>query len=97
MKLGFEEAQRPYDSGSQRARAWTETWVSDQAFCPSCGHVSLMQFTANRPVADFYCARCSEEYELKSQKAEFGKKVVDGAPVRCGRAWPRATRPTSCS
>ena len=79
MKLGFEEAQRAYDSGSQRAKAWTETWVGDHAFCPNCGHVSLMQFTANRPVADFYCARCSEEYELKAQKAEFGNKVVDGA------------------
>lgn len=79
MKLGFEEPQRPYDSGSQRARAWTETWVARQAFCPSCGHVSLMQFTANRPVADFYCALCGEEYELKSQKANFGNKVVDGA------------------
>ena len=79
MKLGFEEAQRPYDSGSQRARAWTETWVRDQAFCPSCGHATMTQFTANRPVADFYCGQCSEEYELKSQKTNFGNKVVDGA------------------
>jgi type II restriction enzyme len=79
MKLGFEEAPTPYESGSQRARAWTEAWVRDQAFCPSCGHVSMTQFAANRPVADFYCTRCSEEYELKSQKANFGNKVVDGA------------------
>ena len=33
----------------------------------------------NRPVADFHCKRCSEEYELKSQKSKFGAKVVDGA------------------
>jgi type II restriction enzyme len=39
----------------------------------------MTQFAANRPVADFYCTRCSEEYELKSQMADFGNKVVDGA------------------
>jgi type II restriction enzyme len=31
MKLGFEEAQTAYTSGSQNARAWTEAWVSAQA------------------------------------------------------------------
>ena len=29
--------------------------------------------------ADFHCAVCSEEYELKSTKGRFGRKVVDGA------------------
>jgi type II restriction enzyme len=33
----------------------------------------------NRPVADFFCASCKEEYELKSQKSKFGGKVLDGA------------------
>jgi hypothetical protein len=28
MRLGFEESQSSYSSGSQSARAWTETWVS---------------------------------------------------------------------
>ena len=28
MKLGFEEAQTSYTSGSQSARAWTEAWVN---------------------------------------------------------------------
>lgn len=79
MKLGFEEAATPYESGPQRARLWTESWVASQAFCPSCGHTSMAQFTANRPVADFYCTRCSEQYELKAQKTNFGPKVVDGA------------------
>ena len=79
MKLGFEEAQTAYESGSQRARSWTESWVRDQVFCPSCGNPSMTQFKANRPVADFHCLRCNEEYELKSQKNRFGAKVVDGA------------------
>lgn len=79
MKLGFEEAQSPYDSGSQSARFWTERWVKEQVFCPNCGHPHISQFQANRPVADFFCTSCSEEYELKSQKTKFGAKVLDGA------------------
>lgn len=79
MKLGFEEAQSPYSSGSQSARVWTERWVKDWAYCPNCGNTKINQFAANRPVADFFCPSCSEEYELKSQKAKFGAKIVDGA------------------
>jgi type II restriction enzyme len=79
MKLGFEEAQTPYTSGSQSARAWTEQWVGQQVFCPNCGNARLNKFRNNRPVADFVCASCREEYELKSQKSKFGRKIVDGA------------------
>jgi type II restriction enzyme len=79
MKLGFEETQSPYDSGAQSARAWTERWVCDWLFCPSCGNSHITQFQANRPVADFYCANCAEEFELKSQKRVLGRKLVDGA------------------
>jgi len=79
MKLGFEEAQSPYRSGSQSARVWTERWVSDWVYCPNCGYPKINQFEKNRPVADFYCTSCSEEFELKSQKKKFGKRVLDGA------------------
>jgi hypothetical protein len=79
MKLGFEEAQTPYLSGSQSARSWTETWVRDQVFCPNCGQTKISPFPANKPVADFFCTSCNEEYELKSQKTSFGNKITDGA------------------
>jgi len=79
MKLGFEETQAPYSSGSQNARAWTERWVHDQLYCPNCGNQKINQFPANKPVADFVCPVCQEEFELKSQKNSFGAKVVDGA------------------
>jgi len=79
MKLGFEEAQTSYTSESQGARSWTERWVGEQVFCPNCGNPKITQFKANRPVADFLCTSCSEEYELKSQKSNFGNKVLDGA------------------
>ena len=86
MKLGFEEAQLPYTSGSQSARAWTERWVRDQVFCPNCGNATINPFPNNSPVADFLCFACKEEYELKSQKSLFGSKVLDGAfKTKCER------------
>lgn len=79
MKLGFEETQSPYESPSQSARAWTERWVREWVYCPNCGEQHIHQFPSNRPVADFFCSACNEEYELKSQKTKFGAKVLDGA------------------
>ena len=86
MKLGFEETQTQYNSGSQSARAWTERWVKDWAYCPNCGSPSITQFPNNSPVADFYCISCRDEYELKSQKNRFGEKVLDGSfRTKCER------------
>src|SRR5260370_7609910 len=78
MKLGFEESQSAYSSGSQSARAWTEAWVGTRAYCPHCGNAKMSPFPNNRPLADFFCTSCSEEFELKSQKGKFGAKVLDG-------------------
>ena len=79
MKLGFAEPQRHYDSGSQTARTLTKSWVSDTLYCPNCGHPRLNQFPANLPVTDFFCSACNDQYELKSQKKNFGNRVADGA------------------
>ncbi len=86
MKLGFEDVQTPYTSGSQSARAWTEGWVRNSVYCPSCGSPKVSSFPNNSPVADFFCVSCNEEYELKSQKSKFGNKVLDGAfRTKCER------------
>jgi|SRR5580704_12798077 hypothetical protein len=86
MKLSFEESQLAYTSGSQSARAWTEAWVKAWAYCPHCGSAKMSQFPNNKPVADFLCTSCSEEFELKSQKGKFGDKVIDGAfKTKCER------------
>lgn len=79
MKLELSEPSKSYVSGSQTARDITEAWVASTMFCPNCGHSKLNQFTANLPVADFFCSSCQDQFELKSQKKEFGNKVVDGA------------------
>lgn len=93
MKLGFEEPQSQYISGSQRARVWTERWVSDWIFCPNCGNASLSQFPANLPVADFFCTACNEQYELKSQKKPFGPKLANGSYDRKIERLSSATNP----
>lgn len=38
-----------------------------------------MEFENNRPVADFYCQKCSEEYELKSKNGKLTNTITDGA------------------
>ena len=81
MRIGMNlstEVAKDYSSLAQRIRVMTEHWVNRSAFCPNCGHV-LSQFGNNKPVADFYCGNCSEEYELKSKNGSVGKKIVDGA------------------
>jgi len=77
LKLPVEVAE-DYSSGSQRIRVMTEYWVDNSIFCPNCSN-RLSNFANNKPVADFYCKKCSEEYELKSQHGVMGKKIVDGA------------------
>jgi len=67
-----------YKSQSQKIRVLTEDWVGSYAFCPSCGY-SISVYGHNKPVADFYCFRCSEDFELKSKRNALGEKVVDGA------------------
>lgn len=68
-----------YTSNSQIARLLTENWVLNNSYCPSCGNLPLNEFENNRPVADFYCKNCSEEFELKSKSGKLSKTIADGA------------------
>jgi type II restriction enzyme len=80
MDLNFESVRADaYVSGLQRARVLTEHWVAGQIYCPNCGNIQITRYHNNNPVGDFHCSVCKEEYELKSQRAQFGAKVVDGA------------------
>jgi type II restriction enzyme len=94
MELNFNvDRACGFKSNSQIARVLTENWVSSNSYCPNCGESYLTQYSGNRPVADFYCSTCKEEYELKSKTGVLGKKIVDGAYQTMIRRITSATNP----
>lgn len=68
-----------YHSKAQISRVLSENWVAQNMFCPRCGNMKIEKFENNRPVADFYCPFCKNEYELKSKSGNLGRKITDGA------------------
>lgn len=80
MNLGFNrEIIKGYKSNAQIIRVASEAWVKENSYCPNCGNNNINNYTNNKPVADFYCFSCKEEYELKSKNGNLGTKIVDGA------------------
>ena len=80
MNLEFDKSIiENYHSGTQIARVLTENWVNENMYCPRCGNLHIKHFENNRPVADFYCPSCNNEYELKSKDGALGHKINDGA------------------
>lgn len=80
MNLNFNKnLAQGYSSNTQIARVLTENWVKENSFCPCCGNVYLNDFENNKPVADFYCSNCKEEFELKSKNGLFSNIITDGA------------------
>ncbi|PIS22270.1 restriction endonuclease [candidate division WWE3 bacterium CG08_land_8_20_14_0_20_41_10] len=77
LRLPLEVGAR-YTNRSQTIRVMSETWVGSSIFCPNCGN-NLTRFQNNKPVADFYCKNCTEQYELKSKNGHLGIKIIDGA------------------
>lgn len=78
LQMQFEGIDT-YHSATQRTRVLTETWVGKNLYCPRCGNAKIIHFQNNRPVADFYCEHCKNEFELKSKSGVLGEKVNDGA------------------
>ena len=61
--------------------SWTEHWVSNRLFCPSCGAERMTQFAGNRPVADFYCSICREEYRSsRARSIALAESIADEQP-----------------
>lgn len=80
MNLTFDaNLAKNYKSPSQKARVVSEHWVDKFVFCPNCGHLEIDHYPNNQPVADFFCANCYEDYELKSKKNSIGRKILDGS------------------
>lgn len=67
-----------YSSKAQKIRVISENWVLNQMYCPSCGGV-INEHVNNKPVADFYCKKCIEDFELKSKQGKIGKNIPAGA------------------
>lgn len=68
-----------YKSNSQRIRVMTEQWMGANMFCPVCSNNRIAKLPNNTPISDFSCPNCSQQFQLKSQKANFGNKINDGA------------------
>ena len=80
MDLNFnQQLASAYKSLSQIVRVLSEDWVAKQSYCPNCSAQPLAEFANNEPVADFYCANCKEQFELKSKKAKLSQIINDGA------------------
>ncbi len=80
MQLNFDfKLAEGYRSNSQIARVLTEHWVKENSYCPCCGNLPLQEFENNMPVADFFCMKCSEQFELKSKSGKFSNTINDGA------------------
>ena len=79
LNLYNPEVFNSYKSNSQRIRVLTESWMNNEMFCPACLNLKLHSFPNNNPVADFFCPKCNEQYQLKGQKTKFGKRILDGA------------------
>ena len=82
-----------YTSLSQKMRVLTEQWVSEQIYCPNCGSIKINKYDNNKPVADFYCNSCYEEFELKSKKGKIGKVVPAGAYSKMVERINSSTKP----
>lgn len=63
-----------YSSPSQQARAMTEQWVAENAYCPACGQ-PLERLPNNTKAADFVCPQCQHLFELKSTKNRFHRRI----------------------
>ncbi|MBU4267020.1 MAG: restriction endonuclease [Candidatus Altiarchaeota archaeon] len=79
LHLFNESVFRRYKSNSQRIRRLSEDWFGEQMYCPVCKSDSLESFRDNKPVIDFYCPRCMEKFQLKSQSRPLGNRILDGA------------------
>ena len=78
MQLSLERSLTfRYKNSSQKIRVMTEDWVNKEVYCPNCASASLKKYSNNRPVADFFCENCNEDFELKSKRDPLGSKLVD--------------------
>ena len=85
MKLGFEESQSPYSSGSQKARVWTEAWMRRWGYCPHCGNSKIVAFQQQQ-AGGLVLPVVSRRVRTEEPKGKIGRTVADGAfKTKCER------------
>lgn len=93
MNLSLDlELGKAYTSSSQKARVLTEGWVLKEVYCPSCGG-KVDNYSNNKPVADFYCVKCIEDFELKSKNGKVSKKISAGSYTQMIKRINSLTKP----
>ena len=79
MNLNFDiTLVEKYKSNPQKIRVMSENWLCNNMFCPCCGNPHLNKMANNQPVADAYCEKCGEFFELKSYAGATKDKIVNG-------------------
>jgi predicted RNA-binding Zn-ribbon protein involved in translation (DUF1610 family) len=64
------------------AKGSTERWGSKNLYCPVCGEEHIARYENNKPVADYFCKNCGDDFELKSKQSKsdsYTKQIPDGA------------------
>ena len=76
----FSQATMKYRSSSQLARRVTETWATDNLYCPRCG-LPLQPYKNNTAVYDFYCGHLDHKLLLQAYpQDDFQLKSVRSFP-----------------
>lgn len=68
-----------YKSASQRARICSESWGTQNLYCPCCDSNHLSQLASNTPAIDYRCPQCDTGFQLKCSAKPFGRRLLDGA------------------
>ncbi len=78
LSIYQKDILQKYKSNSQIARVLTEKWFSSEMYCPCCLNKKIINYPNNKKAIDFFCEKCKNDFQLKSSKKPFGKKVIDG-------------------
>ena len=72
-----------YKNKSQQTRIMAETWISKNIRCLRCWDGVLVHLPQNKPLADFICVPCGDQYELKSMRGRIRRKILGGSYEKC--------------
>lgn len=80
MNLHFNQTlAEAYKYQTQKIRVMSEDWMGNNGYCPNCC-TPVAKVPNNKPVKDFFCPSCNEQFELKSKRGlSAGKTIPDGA------------------